>query len=85
MEASKPLIESQNMPLWIAAAFILALLALVAASVGLYRVQVSAALTQAEILTLNRHLQDIRKNTVAVAPQQSVQGAAPAPAAPAAK
>jgi hypothetical protein len=50
------IIEPENMGLWTAAAFILALLALVMSFVNLYRSNEMLALTQMEIVTLNNKM-----------------------------
>lgn len=50
------IIEPANMGLWAAAAFILALLALVISFVNLYRTSEMMTLTQAEILMLNHKI-----------------------------
>lgn len=50
------IIAPENMGLWTAAAFILALLALVVSFVNLYRSGEMMALTQAEILMLNHKI-----------------------------
>ena len=53
---TKHIIEPENLGLWAAAAFILALLALVMSFVNLYRSNEMLALTQMEIVTLNNKM-----------------------------
>jgi Tfp pilus assembly protein PilN len=67
----KHIIEPERMGLWTAAAFILALLALVVALVGTYRTNGYLAATQIEMLMLNKKIE--------AASQQAA--AAPAPVA----
>jgi len=50
------IIEPENMGLWTAATFILALLALIMSFVNLYRSNQMLALTQMEIVTLNNKI-----------------------------
>lgn len=53
----KHIIEPERIGLWTAAAFILALLALVMALVGTYRTNDMMAATQLEILVLNKKIE----------------------------
>ena len=48
----KPLIDTPNLPTWTVGAFVLALLALVIAFASLYRTNIVAVGTQAEVLML---------------------------------
>lgn len=53
MLEKKHIIAPENMGLWVAVAFVLALLALAVSLVNLYRTSDMMALTQTEILMLN--------------------------------
>ena len=55
------IIEPERMGLWTAAAFVLALLALVLSFVNLYRTAEMMAITQAEILILNHKIEGAGK------------------------
>lgn len=57
----KHIIEPERMGLWTAAAFVLALLALVVALVGMNRTNDMMAATQLEILVLNKKIMDAKK------------------------
>lgn len=74
----KHLIDPRNMPLWIAAGFILALLALVLAFVSLHRTNMVLLATQAQVMVLSKKIDESR------APATAQLGAPAAPAAPAA-
>ena len=76
------IIEPERQGLWIAAGFIVALLALVVSAVAIYRINVVMLGTQTEVLFLNKKIEQLKSDQAkqgAVVPQQS----APAPAAPA--
>jgi hypothetical protein len=80
-----PIIDPKNVPMWTAASFVIALLALILALGSMYRTQASVAFTQAEILGLSKQMK-ASNQAVAKAPQAqpSAQGAgAEAAAAPA--
>lgn len=62
----KPLIESRNIPMWVVVSFILALLAMVTALVGLYRTNMVLLATQAQVMVLNKKIDDA-KSPVATA------------------
>jgi len=68
----KHVIEPENHGLWIVVTFIIALLALVVALVGVYRTYHLTYVTQAEVLHLNKKIDAIKAPT-------------PAPAEPAAQ
>jgi len=72
----KPLISPQNVPLWIVAGFIVALVALIVAFTGLYRTNMVLLATQAQVMVLNKKIEEV-KSPVATAQLG-------APAAPAA-
>ena len=55
------IIESKNLPLWTAASFIVALLALTIAITGIYRNSASAVLSQAQVLLLNQKIEVLNK------------------------
>ena len=86
MAANKPIIEPERIGLWLAVTFILALLALVTAAVGLKRVWEATAITQAEIVVITNRINDLQKKlaTPPVAPAVAAPAADAAPAAPAA-
>ena len=79
MADEKHIIEPQRLGLWVAAAFILALLALVLSIVSMNRNSDRMVVTQAEILLLNKKIQALQKDAAPPAAP-----AAPAAAAPAA-
>ena len=66
-----PIIDPKTLPTWTAAGFVLALVALVFAMAGLYRVNQVAIATQTEVLALNKRINSTKPAT------------AEAPAAPA--
>lgn len=68
----KHIIEPERMGLWTAAAFILALLALVVALASIYRTNDMMAATQLQILVLNKKIADAAKEGSA-APAASPQ------------
>ena len=73
----KPLLDVQNMPMWIVASFILALIALFTAFAGLYRTNMVLLATQAQVMVLNKKIDQSK------APGATAQlGAPAAPAAP---
>ncbi len=72
----KHIIEPERMGLWTAAAFIIALLALVVALVGMNRTNDMMAATQLEILMLNKKIMDAKKETNAM-PSASVDAVQP--------
>lgn len=72
----KHMIDPENLPTWTAAGFIVALLALVVAFVGLYRTNVVVLATQTQVFALNKKIEDMKRQPPAAAP------AAAAPAAP---
>lgn len=73
----KPLIELDNLPMWVVAAFILALLALGTALTGLYRTNMVLLATQTQVMVLNKRIDESK------APGPTAQLGAPiAPAAP---
>lgn len=69
----KHIIEPERQGLWIAATFILALLALVVAIVGIQRNNELAYVTQAEMLMLNKKVEGGGKAESAPAPGSSEQ------------
>ena len=71
----KPMIDPQNLPIWTAAGFIVALLALVLAFIGLYRSNVVVLATQAEVLALDKKIQELGKPQPG-APQSPAEKAA---------
>jgi type II secretory pathway component PulJ len=78
---SNHIIETERHGLWIAAAFIVALLGLVSSLVALNRVSQLAHVSQAEVLVLNKRIAALEKDAApAAAPAAE---AAPADAAPA--
>ena len=78
----KHIIEPERMGLWTAAAFILALLALVMALAGVYRTNDMMAATQLQILTLNKKIEGVKKEANAT-PAPVAEESPEAPAAPA--
>lgn len=62
----KSIIDPQNLPTWTAAAFIVALLALVLALGGLYRTYMVFAATQLQLISLNKKVEDQGKRLAAV-------------------
>ena len=59
------IIEPQRLGIWTAAAFILALLALVMSLVGMKRANEALVLTQAEVLLLNKKIEALQKKDIA--------------------
>ena len=58
MDYDHPIIDPKTLPTWTAAGFVLALLALVTAFVGVYRANNIAVMTQAEVLALSKRIND---------------------------
>lgn len=56
----KHIIEPERIGLWVAATFVLALLAFVLAVVGLNRINQSAYITQGEVLILNKKIEGLK-------------------------
>jgi len=77
------IIEPERHGLWIAAGFIVALLALVIGFTSIYRVKVSFLATQTEVLMLNKKIEQL-KSEQAKLQAGTQQPAAAAPAASAA-
>ena len=71
----KHIIEPQRLGLWVAAAFILALLALVLSFVNMKRSNDALVITQAEVLLLNKKIEAIQKDAAPAAPAQQTQSA----------
>lgn len=68
------MIEPERFSLWIAATFVIALLALVIALVGLNRSRDLLYMTQMEVLLLNKKIEHVHPSVVApVAPAQQEQ------------
>jgi len=61
----KHIIEPERMGLWVAVTFIIALLALVMAFVGLNRGADLTYMTQAEVLLLNKKIENVKPTAVA--------------------
>lgn len=59
------IIEPQRLGIWTAAAFILALLALVLSLAGMKRANEALVLTQAEVLLLNKKIEALQKKEAA--------------------
>jgi hypothetical protein len=55
------IIEPKNLPLWTAAGFIVALLALTIAITGIYRNSAAAVVSQAQVLLLNQKIEVLNK------------------------
>lgn len=75
----KPLITPQNVPLWTAAGFIVALVALVVAFTGIYRTNMVLLTTQTQVMMLSKQI------AMAKSTAPTTQMGAPAAAAPAQK
>lgn len=75
---SNHIIETERHGLWIAVAFVLALLALSVGIVSMVRVHQLALFSQMEVLTLNKRIQQLEKAAAPAVP-------APEAAAPAAE
>lgn len=56
----KHIISPENLGLWTAAALVLALLALVVALVAIYRVGYNTAVIEAQVLTLNSKIEEMK-------------------------
>jgi len=69
----KHIIEPERLGIWTAATFILALLALVVALIGLNRSSDLMYMTQAEVLLLNKKIEDVK--LAGKAPATTVQPA----------
>lgn len=76
----KPMIDPENMPLWTAVGFIVAVMALALAVFSVYKMNKITMFTQAEILILNKKIEDLRKP----APAPKAQATEPAKVEPAA-
>lgn len=70
----KHLIDPENLPLWTASAFVVALLALVIAFFGVYRTNMHVLATQTEVLLLSKKIQELSKAAPPV-PQASLEKA----------
>lgn len=68
MADEKHIIEPQRLGLWVAVSFILALLALVIAFIGMKRSSDGLVITQAEILLLNKKIQALEKKEIPAEP-----------------
>lgn len=68
MSDMKHVIDPERMGVWVAATFVLALLALVLAFVALHRNNDLAYVTQAEVMVLNKKVEDLKKAQAAPAP-----------------
>ena len=66
----KHIIEPQRLGIWVAAAFILALLALVLSFVNMKRSNDALITTQAEVLLLNKKIEALQKDAAPAAPAQ---------------
>jgi Tfp pilus assembly protein PilN len=55
------IIEPKNLPIWTAAGFIVALLALTIAITGIYRNSAAIVLSQAQVLLLNQKIEVLNK------------------------
>ena len=71
----KHLIDPENLPIWTAAGFIVALLALVIAFFGVHRTNVHVLATQTQVLVLSKKIQELSK-AAPPAPQASLEKAA---------
>lgn len=70
------IIEPERQGLWIAVTFVIALLALVVAILGISRINNTVVATQLEVLVLNKKIEGLQASKTPAAP------AAPAPMAP---
>lgn len=77
----KPLIDPARLPMFTAVGFTLALLALVVAVIGIYRIHVVWVATQTEVILLNNKVEEYNKRASApvppVAAAESVQPTTP--------
>lgn len=64
----KPLISPENVPLWVVAGFVVALLALVLSFINVYRTNVVILGTRTEAFALNKKIEDLRKQQGVPAP-----------------
>jgi hypothetical protein len=73
MTDMKHIIEPERMGLWVAATFILALLALAVAVIGIQRNKQVAYISQTEVLMLNKKIDALNKGQTppAAAPQSA--------------
>lgn len=81
---SNHIIETDRHGLWIAAAFIVALLGLISSLVALNRVSQLAHVSQAEVLVLNKRLVALEKTSAPAAAEAAPAAAEAAPAVEAA-
>jgi len=72
----KPLLAPENHQTWTVAAFIIALLALVIALAGIYRINVTVMATQLQVLSLNQKVDRMQQPT-ARAPADAITAPAP--------
>jgi hypothetical protein len=70
---NKPLIDPQNMSIWVVTCFICALLGLVLSMVGIYRIHLTMSVTQAEVLALTNKIADLEKKAAPLAAQPAGQ------------
>jgi hypothetical protein len=76
MSDEKHIIEPQRLGVWVAVAFVLALLALILALVNMKRTGEGLLISQTEILLLNKKIETLQKNAA-----QTPAAEKPAPAA----
>jgi hypothetical protein len=69
----KHIIEPERIGLWVAATFVLALLALVVALVGIQRNAELAVVTQSEVMMLNKKIVENQPSSAAEAPAAEVK------------
>lgn len=72
----KHVIEPERMGLWVAVTFIIALLALVTALIGIKRNNELAYVTQAEVLVLNKKIEKSSSTVSAPAPAPAAEAEA---------
>ncbi|SFN18844.1 hypothetical protein SAMN05660284_00809 [Formivibrio citricus] len=78
MSEEKHIIEPQRLGIWVAAAFILALLALVLSLINLKRTGEGLLISQTEILLLNNKIEALQKNAaMPAAPAMQEKAAKP--------
>lgn len=74
--STKPLIEPERLGLWVAATFVLALLALVVGFIAMQRTTHSFGITQTEFILLSEKVNEMERK-VAAAPAPAVTASAP--------
>lgn len=79
MSEEKHIIEPQRLGIWVAATFVLALLALVLSLINMKRTGEGLLISQTEILLLNNKIEALQKNVAAMPAAPAAQEKAAKP------